>query len=457
VIKDNYNKYNQLRKEYKFFAFEGFSIKDDEDKLSVVYDFNLSDRFSFHPGLEIKKGVFFKNDLPEHVIENFVFHIGMVELISYWKAACPKQIIVKPFNLDDWQISWWKHLYFHGLGEFFFLNNIQADKAEMVEIICESDRELKSSDLNVSKNQVLVPIGGGKDSVVTLELLKDQFNCIPLIINPREASLKTISTAGYTENEFIEIRRTIHPQLLKLNEKGFLNGHTPFSAMLAFVSAFVAGVSGSKFIALSNESSANEPTDVESGVNHQYSKSYEFEKDFRDYVTKYISSDVEYFSFLRPLTEYTIASLFSDYLQYFGNFKSCNVGSKADSWCGKCSKCLFTLIILSPFVSKDDLIRIFGKDLFEDPDLLNVFNELTGLSEIKPFECVGTIDEVNAALITNIQNYTGSLPYLLEYYKDSPNFKKYRNIDPKNFLKPEENDHFLKEEFFNIIKNQINA
>lgn len=457
MIKDNYNKFIELRKDYKFFAFEGFSIKDDEDKISAVYDFNLSDRFSFHPSLEIKKGTFFKNDLPEHVIENFVFHIGMVELVSYWKAACPKQIIIKPFKLDEWQISWWKHLYFNGLGEFFFLNNIQIDKAEMLEIKCESDKELKSSDLKVTDNQVLVPIGGGKDSVVSLELLKDQFNCIPLIINPRDARLKTISTAGYKDNEFLEIHRTIHPQLLDLNQQGFLNGHTPFSALLAFVSVFVAALSQSKYIALSNESSANEPTHAESGVNHQYSKSYEFEKDFREYVAKYMCPDVEYLSFLRPLNEFTIASLFAGFSQYFGNFKSCNVGSKTDSWCGECSKCLFTYIILSPFVSKKDLIQIFGKDLFQDAQLLDIFKELTGLSETKPFECVGTIDEVNAALISTIQNYAGSLPYLLEYYKDTPNFEKYENIDLKNFIKPENNDHFLKEEFFNIIKTQINA
>ncbi|MCD4682010.1 MAG: hypothetical protein K8R86_01895, partial [Bacteroidales bacterium] len=342
MFKDNYKKYKQLRKDYKFFIYEGFSIKNDKDKISVIYDFNLADKFRFHPTLEIVKGKYFNNDISDQTLQNFVFHIGMIELISYWKAACPKKIIIKPYKLRDTQIAWWKHLYFNGLGEFFYLNNIHESVHEIFDIKCESDEEVKAFNVDLDNEQVLVPIGGGKDSIVTLELLKDHFRCIPLVVNPRPASLNTIETASFKDDEFIKINRTIHPQLLELNKKGFLNGHTPFSALLAFVSIFVAALSGSRHIALSNESSANEPTHQKSGVNHQYSKSYEFEKYFREYVLKYISPDINYFSFLRPLNEYKIAEIFSRYSQYFKKFKSCNVGSKTDSWCGHCPKCLFT-------------------------------------------------------------------------------------------------------------------
>ena len=348
-----------------------------------------------------------------------------------------------------------KKIYFNGLCEFFYINNIKSNLEDFIEIISDSDKMLSSTGFNVDSKNVIVPVGGGKDSVVTLELLKDKYNVIPLIINPRGASLNTIKAAGFTDNGFVEINRTIHPQLLDLNEKGFLNGHTPFSALIAFVSIMTAALTGSRYIALSNESSANEPTDKESGVNHQYSKSFEFEKDFREYVAKFITADINYFSFLRPLNEMQIAKLFSGLQKYFQVFKSCNVVSKTDSWCGKCPKCLFTFIILSPFINLAELVNIFGKNMFQDSDLLTSFKELTGINQVKPFECVGTIDEVNLSIIATIKNYDDNLPYLLDYYKSTSNFSKYQNFETIEIFHLIDNNHFLNKEFLDILKSAL--
>ena len=220
----------------------------------------------------------------------------------------------------------------------------------------------------------------GKDSIVTLELLGDLPGSIPLILNPRGASLNTVLARGYSEEDYIDIRRTIDPALLKLNDEGFLNGHTPFSALLGFVCALAAVISGKRFVALSNESSANEATIPGTTINHQYSKSVAYEKDFRHYPGRYLAPEVEYFSFLRPLNELQISRLFTGYPEYFPLFRSCNAGSKTDSWCGKCSKCLFSYIILSPFYTRGGPLNgIFGRDLFDDPDLIHYFDQLTGL------------------------------------------------------------------------------
>jgi len=355
--------------------------------------------------------------------------------------------------LETSQIDWWKKVYFHGLGEFFFLNSITTDKSSFVNIECATTDTLEKGKFDLDSNKVLIPIGGGKDSVVTLELLKEPFESTPLILNPRQASIETILAAGYEKENFVEIKRTIHPTLLELNDLGFLNGHTPFSALLAFICVFAAALSGSKQIALSNESSANEPTDQISGVNHQYSKSIEFERDFREYVAKYISEDIKYFSFLRPLSEYTIARLFATFPNHFNSFKSCNVGSKSDSWCGNCAKCLFTYIILSPFVERDILIEIFGKDLYDDQLLLQHFNELIGQTEVKPFECVGTIDEVNMAVNMALNMTKKPLPFLLNYYTSlsldiSP--------DDTSFIYLDEDNHCIENQFLEILKIALN-
>jgi UDP-N-acetyl-alpha-D-muramoyl-L-alanyl-L-glutamate epimerase len=457
VVKDNYKKYKQLRSDYDFFIYEKYSITDNNEKLSVTYEFNLADKYFFYPTIDFIKGKHFPKKLTQPQIENFVFQIGLIELISYWKVACPPKILIKPFKLNDDQVIWWKTLWFNGLGEFFYLNNLNPGIDEFVIVNCFSEKVTEPFGLDLEIDKVLIPVGGGKDSVITLELLKPHYNCIPFIINPRGASMKTILAAGFGEEDFIEVRRTIHPQLLRLNTQGFLNGHTPFSALLAFVSVFSAAMNGARSIALSNESSANEPTERNSGANHQYSKSFTFEKDFRNYIKKYISGDINYFSFLRPINEYSIAGLFSHYPDYFGVFKSCNSGSKTNSWCGNCPKCLFTFIILSPHLPQKTLINIFGKDLLNDEKLIGYFKELMGLSKIKPFECVGTIDEVNFALVEIVKNRKDKLPSLLKYYSSTSYYKRYKDFPKEELTRIEENDHFLEDRFMKILKKALNA
>ena len=151
-------------------------------------------------------------------------------------------------------------------------------------------------------------------------------------------------------------------------------------------------------VALSNESSANEPTIPGTEINHQYSKSLEFEEDFRAYVKANMNDINHYYSYLRPYCELEIAEFFSQYPRYFPVFKSCNAGSKTDVWCCNCPKCLFAYIILSPFIDDQTMIGIFGEDLLNKESLTTYFDELTGIADVKPFECVGTIDEVNQAL-----------------------------------------------------------
>ena len=140
--------------------------------------------------------------------------------------------------------------------------------------------------------------------------------------------------------------------------------------MLAFASYFVAYLTGKKYIAISNELSSNESNVRGEKINHQYSKSFEFEEDFRWYVNNYLEDQVEYFSMLRPLNELQVAKIFSQMKKYHKIFRSCNRGSKENpwNWCCNCPKCLFVFIILSPFLYKKKLVKIFKKDLYENKD-----------------------------------------------------------------------------------------
>jgi len=438
------DKFLQLRDEFPFFTYEGYDFSYSAHGLDIRYYFNLADRYKFSPTIFIPHKEFFipEKDLMD-LLPNLVFHLGLIELISYWKSACSKQLIIKPHSISQEQVAWWKKCWFNGLGEFFFLNSISTDIDQFMEVVVDSEEPL--SPLHCSfKPDVIVPIGGGKDSIVSLETLRKLPGVTPLILNPRGASVHSIFMAGFAHSGMIGINRTIDPLLLQLNDQGFLNGHTPFSALLAFVTILSAALSGKRNIALSNESSANETTIPGSPVNHQYSKTFEFEQDFRDYVHKWISTEINYFSLLRPLNELQIARIFYRFPKYFSVFKSCNVGSKTDSWCGKCPKCLFTYIILAPFLNPDQLTEIFHRDLLNDIDLAPTLDQLTGFAPEKPFECVGTISEVNAALQETIKKFGDKpLPVLLRYYASSPTSESssfhelLESWNPQNFLLPQ--------------------
>ena len=451
MTKNNTSTFNKLRARFPFLTFQSYTFRKENGNIFIKFLFNLSDIYQFEPQIEIPERRFFdQKHTSNEELETFIFQIGMIELISYWKCACPFNVIIKPFHLNEEQILWWKNLYFNGLGEFFYLNGIETERNSFMNIVSESDRVFTKSELKL-KEKVLVPIGGGKDSIVSLELLKsNNMNLIPLIVNPREATTKSAELAGYTPEDCIIILRSIDPVLIRLNDEGFLNGHTPFSALLAFITAFAAILTGSKHIALSNESSANEATVANTNINHQYSKSLEFESDFRQYSQSYLHGELNYFSLLRPLNELQIGSIFSRNNLYFKTFKSCNVGSKSDIWCCNCPKCLFTFLMLSPFLSTQIMNQIFGRSIPDNEKLIPVLKELRGLSDTKPFECVGTVEEVEA-----------SIQYLLSNHPDLTHSKLFNGIsvysknadsNMKILLTNFDENHFLLPNFEKIVK-----
>ena len=379
--KDNYKKYLQFRDNYWEFIYESYNYWINESTIDIEFHFIIPGLAEFKPSWTISKKNSSYNE-PDAVLDNLVFSLGLVELISYWKTTCSPRVHIRCGKLSEDQIDWWKKLYKKGLGEFFYLNGITVDD-DFMEIFTESnpvkDESLEKEKLVFGNEKVLVPIGGGKDSITSLEILADDKDRYPYIINPRGATIDTVNVAKLGEDKRIIANRSLDKNMLELNRLGFLNGHTPFSAIVAFSSIIAAYVNGIGFVALSNESSANESTVLETDINHQYSKSYEFELDFINYEDRYIASNVKYFSLLRPLTELKIAQLFARYKEYHRIFRSCNVGSKSNIWCGQCSKCLFVYIILSPFLDQEYMINIFDKDLLDDKNMKEIFEKLVGI------------------------------------------------------------------------------
>ncbi|MCQ2284512.1 MAG: hypothetical protein MJZ57_06395 [Bacteroidales bacterium] len=410
--------FEELRERHPVFTYNGYTYELNNNELHIQFDFQIDNDIRFQPHMVLQPGIYAQYPTDLKVLDGIIFNIGMIELISYWKCACSPIIHIKPYKLDYDQQLWWAKLYWKGLGEFTYKNNIHCEFQDFIEFTFNVDAPemSKASFPRISDGQrIIVPVGGGKDSVVTLEDLRQQRDVVPFIINPRGATLDCAKTAGFGDpSQIIILKREIAPKLLELNKEGYLNGHTPFSAMLAFYSTLLSAVTGIRDIALSNESSANEPTIPGTYINHQYSKSLEFEVDFRQYVQDHMNDCNHYYSHLRQLTELQIAERFARYPQYYKIFKSCNAGSKENKWCCNCPKCLFAYIILSPFIDDKTMIEIFGEDLLNKKELESYFDELSGISKYKPFECVGTIREVNEALRRICESRADK--YLIKHY-----------------------------------------
>jgi UDP-N-acetyl-alpha-D-muramoyl-L-alanyl-L-glutamate epimerase len=402
---DYEDRFRKFRVQYRSFHYTEATLELFGRYLDLSFAFDIDGVIRFKPSLRIPepRGGW-AIDPTGDLAKRLAFYIGMVELVSYWKAFCPRHIYITAGSLSEEEVAWWKKLYYFGLGEFFFRNGIEVTSNNFLNIAVEDRSEPVPHKFAVT-NKKIVLVGGGKDSAVSLELLnKERDDSYALLLNAPHAAKRCALIAGFSPEQLIEIRRTIDPRLLQLNAEGALNGHTPFSALLAFVSLFTAGVTGASSIVLSNESSANEPTILGSNVNHQYSKSFEFEEDFREYVSRFAAENIEYFSLLRPFNELQIASLFAGSPKYLSSFRSCNVGSREDRWCGQCPKCLFTYVVLQPFCSEKTLTDIFGSDLLDNESLEPMMLALLGRSECKPFECVGTTQEVCAAVSLAIIN-----------------------------------------------------
>ena len=445
-------KFEELRKKHNKFIYEKYEIDDEWDWLNITYFFDIPGLTEFRPSIKIDKKNIKNQNIDSDFVDYLVFHVGLVELISYWKCCCPENVEIKAWYIGEEQIKWFKKMYFYGLWEFFYTNGISVDEESFMNVICSSTKQCWKDSPLYSEWQFrwnLITIWWGKDSVVTLELLKWMDNDT-FILNPNDVTLECSKIAGH-ENPRI-MKRNLDLQIVELNEQWFLNGHTPFNALLAFLTYLVAYLGNKKYIVLSNESSANESNVRGLKVNHQYSKSFEFENDFNEYTKKYFWIWIKYFSFLRPLLEIQIAQLFSRFEQYHHVFKSCNVWSKSEPRrrCCNCPKCLFVFTILSPFLYKEKLVDIFGEDLFENKELLQTFIDLTWNSDNKPFECVWTYDEVNYAIYLTVKNHNWELPYLLKYYVD--NFE----LKDNNLLEYFNEENNLDPEFLEILKKNLN-
>ena len=424
----------RLREEYPVFRIEDASADLSPGGVTL--------RFSFAAGtLRFRPSVQFTGLNPEEAARvtaptarRTVRALAIIEAFSYWKALCSPVMEVALPAPDAAELDWWRAFWPGAMGEFFYRNQIGYTAADFLVIrgpvaaperldgVADGSRE-GADDAEEADRPPLVLFGGGKDSLALARIVAAARGAAPVdffLYNPG-ARLRDMAGSRAAGGRVLEAHRAILPELLQLNAAGHPNGHTPFSACLAFAAMLAGYLRGSEFVVAGNSRSDDEPN-VESylgrPVNHQWTKSYEFEAALAAYRDRWLPGAPVYCSPLRPLYELQIIASLADDIDGFFRTASCN-RVKGEGWCRSCAKCAWVFLATAALFGHDRAIRKIGADMFADPGLAGVYAEMAGLTGSKPFECTGSEDEVRAAIRAAAQGHDpDSLPALATCLRD---------------------------------------
>ena len=378
-------------------------------------------RCGFAPGTGVAELVYAFDDGPELVetitvpgapfaldearagaVERALRVLHLVAGVSYYKAAVPGEIRIDEYAIDEATAALMEEVYLNGLGEFAYRNGL--DLHGRIRFPRAPSSGPSGHLLAGLREHALVAIGGGKDSLVSIEALRaagvDQTVCWI------GGSQLIAACAGRTGLPTLNIGRQLAPQLFDYNRQGAWNGHIPVTAVNSAILVLAALLHGMDQVVFSNERSASYGSNIPGTgeVNHQWSKGWAFERAFGEHVQRHVAGDLHYYSLLRPLSELAVARQFTRGNRYDAHFSSCNrnfhiLGERpVNRWCGVCPKCHFVFLALAPFMSKARLVSIFGRNLLDDPARAAGYDALLEFQDHKPFECVGEGRESRAAM-----------------------------------------------------------
>ncbi len=394
------------------FSYQGFTVDAETGTLTCRYGLDgreFTERITLAPGERWHTEAAW-------AAARLVFILAGV---SYYKTAAPPVIDLGDTALAQAERKFLRDFYIQGLGEFAYRNGLDLTtlhlEAPPATPHPEAPPAPSATMIPATPRRALVPFGGGIDSIVTVEQVRHRADVALFVVNrPADRFDAIEAPAAVTGLPVVRAEREIDPQLLRSAELGFLNGHVPVTGILSAIAVLAAVLADRDAVVMSNEWSASVPTLEYQGrpVNHQWSKSEEFETAFRQLLAANPPNPAnptrlpEYFSWLRDRTELWVGQEFAALEPYHASFRSCNkafYGDPArrfDHWCGQCDKCCFIDLILAPFLPEDALRCIFavtGEPL-GDPNLLGKFRSLLGAGA-KPFECVGEVSECRAAVL----------------------------------------------------------
>ena len=325
----------------------------------------------------------------------------LVAGLSYFKAGAARRVDLGDTPVGPAGRALVEASLRDGLGEFSVVNHLPLDDVEV-----SGGAPVHHHVASLDPRRLLIPFGGGIDSVVSVEELDPALERTLFVVSPSGAHFDALEeTAAATGLDVVRASRALDARLLAGGDD-FFHGHVPVTAMVTLLAAVAAAATGRGGVVMSNEHSASVPNLTWRGrpINHQWSKSLAAEILLADAIDEVISPLVVA-SVLRARSELWVAERFSRLERYHHVFRSCNrafaqdPSRRAVTWCNECDKCLFIDLVLAPFLERDALAEIFHGEPLADPERLAQLEALVGLGDTpKPFECVGDPDESGAAL-----------------------------------------------------------
>jgi hypothetical protein len=395
------------------------SFEADPASSSAALRYALDDEYQFEERIDFDRAGVALSPGGERGFERVVRLLHLAAGVSYYKTAAPRRIVVETGALTRAEMLLCHDIYDRGMREFAYRNGLAVPRDLEIcapgsqhesrgESYEESHREMAVAE--APESGIAVPIGGGKDSIVVLEALKEPKDLRPLLVsvNSNPAVGRIASISGL---DVARIRRTLDPLLFDLNERGALDGHVPVTAIISLLTVAGGYLYGYDTTAIALESSADVPTRVlgteangteANGIeiNHQWSKSVEFEVQLQEVLRESVHESIRFLSPLRRFTELEITAAFATLTPYLSAFRSCNRASRIsaplDGWCLDCPKCRFVFLALAAALGRREVVAVFGADLLDDEAQVEGFCDMLDPLR-KPFECVGTVEEVGQA------------------------------------------------------------
>ena len=381
-------------------AFRFLDCRFDANTGEAGLDYAFDDGPVMTEVLRFPGAPFALDDVRAAAVRRALRLLHLVAGVSYYKAAVPPEIRIEAYDIDAGTAALLTSIYENGLGEFAYRNGLSLRG----KIVFPAQAGAAAAPAAGLSEHAVVAIGGGKDSLVSIEALRAAG--VAQTVTWVGGSPLIAACAARTGLPTLNIGRALSPLLFELNRRGALNGHIPVTAVNSAILALAALLHGHDQVVFSNERSASYGSLIPGTgeVNHQWSKGWDFERDFAAHLRSHVAADLRYYSLLRPFSELAVARQFARIDHYDAYFSSCNrnfhlLGERpAQRWCGVCPKCHFVFLALAPFMPKPRLMGIFGRNLLDEADQAPGFDALMEYRDHKPFECVGEGRESRAAM-----------------------------------------------------------
>ena len=190
-------------------------------------------------------------------VEQALRLLHLIAGVSYYKAAVAPDIRIDGYPIDADTAALLTDVYENGLGEFAYRNGLSLHGK--IRFPHASPAAAAAEQLGLSSH-ALTAIGGGKDSLVSIEALRAAG--VEQTVTWIGSSPLIAACAARTGLPTLNITRQLASQLFEYNRQGAYNGHIPVTAINSAILVLAALLHGCDQVVFSNERSASYGSEI---------------------------------------------------------------------------------------------------------------------------------------------------------------------------------------------------